>query len=270
MERKITITQSHLISGGLCHLLLFILTFSPPPTSSLAATDFQGALKSVTITDTTGANAAPTAIFTYATSGSTTIFDAAGSTDSDGTITLYKWDFGDGTTVEGIEVSHDLPAAPTPVTLIVTDNLGGVAIYQQTIDITAVQYGPELVINGTFDGSCNGWKLSSSGATCAVSSGIATITNTTSAYQWFAQDLPTVKQGSMYTYTLDIVNTNGNICYINILSQVKAVSSSTAGTFTGIITTPLKGFSKNIYLVVSGGIMDYCSIDNISIREILP
>ena len=45
-------------------------------------------------------NLPPTAAFTSSVSGRVASFDASGSTDSDGTIATYSWDFGDGSAVD--------------------------------------------------------------------------------------------------------------------------------------------------------------------------
>lgn len=52
-------------------------------------------------------------------------FDGAGSTDADGSITQYSWDLGDGTTANGVSVSHtyDQPGSYL-VVLSVTDDDG--------------------------------------------------------------------------------------------------------------------------------------------------
>jgi PKD repeat protein len=53
------------------------------------------------------------------------MFDGAGSLDSDGTIVSYRWDFGDGTSGAGSLVSHVyLREGSFTVTLTVTDNSG--------------------------------------------------------------------------------------------------------------------------------------------------
>jgi hypothetical protein len=59
--------------------------------------------------------------------GSATSFDGSQSTDSDGTITRYEWDFGDGSTLPdgGPAPTHTYAAAGSyTVTLTVTDNAG--------------------------------------------------------------------------------------------------------------------------------------------------
>ena len=84
-------------------------------------------------------NNLPTADFTSTAGIRTASFDATGSTDSDGTITNYEWDFGDGQTGTGVNATHNYAVGGTyNVTLKVTDNLGG----QQTISKTVVVNDP--------------------------------------------------------------------------------------------------------------------------------
>ncbi len=68
---------------------------------------------------------APTATFGTTSDGLTASFDGRGSSDSDGTITDYAWDFGDGATDTGAQAQHtyDQPGSYT-VQLTVTDNDG--------------------------------------------------------------------------------------------------------------------------------------------------
>ncbi len=102
--------------------------------SSAIAADFPGTLKGVTITDAQTTNQPPVASFTYAIEGSTATFDASSSHDSDGTITKYKWDFGNNVTAEGASATATLTEGTSlNVTLTVVDNTNGVALSQQTV-----------------------------------------------------------------------------------------------------------------------------------------
>ena len=72
-------------------------------------------------------NQPPTASFTHVCDDPTLTcdFDGTESSDPDGTIASYAWDFGDGTTGSGVMVSHTYAAAGTyTVMLTVTDNDG--------------------------------------------------------------------------------------------------------------------------------------------------
>ena len=80
----------------------------------------------------TGSNP-PTARFSakpsYGNSPLTVEFDASLSYDADGSISVYAWDFGDGSTGAGKTISHTFTAAATSnitVTLTVTDDSGSV------------------------------------------------------------------------------------------------------------------------------------------------
>lgn len=75
---------------------------------------------------TASANQPPVASFTTATSSLTLTVNATGSTDSDGTISTYAWDFGDSTTTTGVTpAAHTYAIAGTyTVGLTVTDNGG--------------------------------------------------------------------------------------------------------------------------------------------------
>ncbi|WP_235017872.1 PKD domain-containing protein [Thermomonospora echinospora] len=89
-------------------------------------------------------NEPPTASFTRNCDQLECGFNASGSTDSDGTITGYEWDFGDGSTGTGQTASHTYTEAGTyTVKLTVTDNRGdtGTATQQITVSPTQVNIG---------------------------------------------------------------------------------------------------------------------------------
>jgi serine protease len=84
-------------------------------------------------------NAAPTAAFTAGCSALRCNFDATASTDSDGTIANYSWDFGDGTNGTGVKPTHTYVQAGTyPVGLTVTDNGGATATMSRSLTVTAI------------------------------------------------------------------------------------------------------------------------------------
>jgi PKD repeat protein len=63
-------------------------------------------------------------------------FSAAGSSDPDGSIVAYRWDFGDGDTAFGRQVTHRYDTANTfNVLLVVTDDDGTTASATQLIRV---------------------------------------------------------------------------------------------------------------------------------------
>lgn len=83
-------------------------------------------------------NQAPAAAFGSSTANLTASFDAAASTDPDGTITSYAWAFGDGTNGTGATVAHPYAAAGTyDVTLTVTDDQGATGTLTKPVTVTA-------------------------------------------------------------------------------------------------------------------------------------
>jgi chitodextrinase len=114
-------------------------------TVTLTVTDDDGAWESEWETVVvTGPNAAPAAAFTLSCSALTCSFDGWGSSDSDGTIVTYEWDFGDGTTGNGATIQHSYAQAGMyTVMLTVTDNRGaGAAVSKpaRPISLTAEGY----------------------------------------------------------------------------------------------------------------------------------
>ncbi|HET9650163.1 MAG TPA: PKD domain-containing protein [Microlunatus sp.] len=110
-------------------------------TVTLTVTDNTGgtggtatATRSVTTVD----NVKPTAAFTSSVNDLLVSFDASGSADSDGTISSYAWDFGDGSSDTGKTPSHAYAqAGDYPVTLTVIDNNGATDSVSKTVTATA-------------------------------------------------------------------------------------------------------------------------------------
>jgi PKD repeat protein len=83
-----------------------------------------------------GGNQSPTASFTVSCTGSSCDFDGSGSSDPDGTIAGYDWDFGDGGSDTGATPTHVYGADGSyTVTLTVTDDEGATGSTSQTVVI---------------------------------------------------------------------------------------------------------------------------------------
>jgi hypothetical protein len=134
-------------------LVTALIFLSSPAIIVNAATENTSYLKSVAITDAAGTNAPPTAVINYSNKGDMFTFDASQSSDSDGSIASYKWNFG-GSLAEGVKTSHQITANPTPVTLTILDDKGGVAITQKAIstsfEIIVDNSDPQFSKTGTW------------------------------------------------------------------------------------------------------------------------
>ena len=145
-----------------------VLDAGPTPTHSYAApglynvtltvTDDAGASDSAATTADIGAGnqapiADPNGPYT-GTAGSPLTFDGSGSTDPDGTIVAYDWDFGDGNTGTGVSPTHIYAADGNyTVTLTVTDDAGDTSDpATTTASIGAVNQPPLADPNGPYTG----------------------------------------------------------------------------------------------------------------------
>ncbi len=104
----------------------------------LTVTDDRGAQS--TTTRTLLMNSKPTAQFTFSIDSGNALrvnFDGRGSSDADGTLTNFSWNFGDGSSpVTGSVVSH-LYSVPDDYTVVltVTDDFGEIATRSQVVDV---------------------------------------------------------------------------------------------------------------------------------------
>jgi PKD repeat protein len=93
-------------------------------------------------------NQAPTASLSVSCADLECSFDGSGSTDLDGAVTSYAWDFGDGATATGPQATHAYAAAGEyTATLTVTDDRGATGATTQAVTV-AVTPDPEIAFVG--------------------------------------------------------------------------------------------------------------------------
>ena len=128
-------------------------------------------------------NVAPTASFSFSTSGLTATF-TDGSTDGDGTIASRSWNFGDSTTSSATSPSKTYATTGTyTVTLTVTDNGGLTNSTSRSVTVSAPGGGALALSNGVaLTGSTNSTSANSSWAdyTVAIPAGASNLNIVTS------------------------------------------------------------------------------------------
>ena len=129
-------------------------------TITLVVTDDAGETGTYMTTATIGlGNQAPVATANGPYSGlvnEEVLFDGSGSSDPDGSIVSYAWDFGDGSTGKGIAPIHMYSAKGTyNVILTVTDNTGAIDSATATVTISVGNQLPNANANGPYDGIVN-------------------------------------------------------------------------------------------------------------------
>ncbi len=219
-------------------------------TVTLTVTDNLGATGSTTRTVTVSSpNAGPTAAFQFTPTGGPApllaFFDGSASSDPEGPIAFYTWDFGDGTDVVGGKTpTHTFAAAGTyTVRLTVQDPQGASASTTQSITVTASSGGGNPTVSGrvTFDRvpfsstTSQGLNYGNTNAQparevvvelIAVASGLALVSTTTDSDGNYAFTAPSgvnvfvrVKAQALRTTTPRFNirvfnNTNGNALYV--------------------------------------------------------
>lgn len=133
---------------------------------TLVVTDNNGATGTTNrqVVLTPPGNVAPTAAIGTPTISSLTVgLSGSGSSDTDGTITGYAWNFGDSSTGTGVSASHTYAAAGSyTVTLTVTDNNGATGTATRSVTVTAPAGGP-LAQDAFGRTISNGWGSATTG-----------------------------------------------------------------------------------------------------------
>ncbi|HZC69906.1 MAG TPA: PKD domain-containing protein [Jatrophihabitans sp.] len=156
-------------------------TYAAPGTYSvtLTVTDDKGATGRISSDVTVDVNKPPAPVFAATAKYLTATFDATASTDPDGTISSYAWEFGDGTTSTDLNPTHTYPIPRTySVTLTVTDNLGATASTTRAISVPTELTASDAFSRTTGSGSWGsadlggGWTLSNGVSQLSVSGGV--------------------------------------------------------------------------------------------------
>lgn len=141
-------------------------------TATLTVTDDQGGTNTTTTSVVTvdPPNVEPTAAFEAVPDQLHVAFDASASSDPDGSIAAYAWDFGDGATGTGVTPAHTYAAAGTyQVSLTVTDNRGGVKALTKPVTVAEA---PIAVAADAFERSQTGaWGTADVGGPWTIVNG---------------------------------------------------------------------------------------------------
>ncbi|WP_307377114.1 PKD domain-containing protein [Microbacterium sp. W4I20] len=155
-------------------------------TVTLTVTDDRGGSATTTkqVTAALAPNVAPVASLAATIDNLNASLNASASSDSDGTIVSYAWDFGDTTTktTTTATTTHDYTAAGTfTVTVTVTDDRGGTASASK--QVTAVEPPKFTVLaEDQFDRTtATGWGTADKGGAWTTSGGNASFSVTGSA-----------------------------------------------------------------------------------------
>lgn len=140
-------------------------------------------------------NQAPMASFVWSIVGGQLTLDASGSSDSDGTITLYEWINPNNGEVFGTGqvYSRNAPPVARPVTLRVTDNGGLTATETQTVDPSGPP-PPNQAPVASFTFSCTGLTCSFDGTGSSDDNGIV-------SYSWTDGSANVIGTAAQISYT---------------------------------------------------------------------
>ncbi len=140
-------------------------------------------------------NVAPVAEFSVSCTDGNCSFDASSSSDSDGEIQSYQWDFGDNNQAAGQSVQHQFAASGDfEVTLTVTDDRGTANTQVQTVSVTLANQAPQAQISI----SCEHLACSLDASASSDSDG------SIASYQWNLGDGSTATGETVqHSYTAD-------------------------------------------------------------------
>ncbi|WP_433675398.1 PKD domain-containing protein [Microbacterium gorillae] len=183
----------------------------------------------VVVSAVSGQNNAPVSSFTASVVDGTLSVDASASTDSDGRIVSYDWDFGTGVTGSGPVLQYRYPATGEyTVRLTVTDDQGEKTTTTRTVS-AVVPEAPamNLIAADDFAGrGADGWGDATSGGSWSHI-GAASSFSTADA------GLITLAPSLTRTARLDAVSSMDTITTVRVSSDVSSAGGVTSATVLG-------------------------------------
>ncbi len=177
-----------------------------------------------------GGNVLPVASFSSNCSDLSCAFNGTASSDSDGSIVSYAWNFGDGSSATGAAPSHSYASAGTyNVQLTVTDNNGGTDSSSQSVTVTEPDPVNSLP-TASFSNSCSDLDCSFNGSGSFDSDG------SIASYAWNFGDGSTASganashsYASAGTYTVQLTVTDNDGGSDSTSQSVTVTEGSTGG-----------------------------------------
>lgn len=195
------------------------------------------------------ANQAPTAVFTSSAVGLTASFDGSGSSDPDGTVASYSWNFGDGSLAgTGAAPSHTYSAGGTyQVRLTVTDNQGGTGSATNPVAVTApaptVPAAPAGVSAVAGNASAKvSWSAPNNG-------GSAITSYTVTPYAGSAAQAPVQVPGNPPATATTVTGLVNGTAYTFTVSATNAIGTSPASA----ASSPVTPAAASPAIVANGG-----------------
>ena len=148
-------------------------------TITLTVTDDRGVTAETTHDVTVAApvpNVAPVAVFSSEVDGLSVEVDASGSSDSDGSVEAYAWDFGDGEDGTGRTASHTFAQAGSySVRLTVTDDDGATGTVTHEVVVEAPPVTEDLAVDAFGRSVSSGWGSATTGGEWSVTGTASTL-----------------------------------------------------------------------------------------------
>lgn len=191
-------------------------------------------------------NEAPTASFVTSGVALDASFDASASTDPDGTVASYAWDFGDGTAGSGRTTTHTYATAGTrTVRLTVTDDDGATATTTREVTVTQPPPTSQLARDRFERELTGGWGSADVGGPWTLSGG-------SSARFRVSGGVGTLQVPSSTSLTADLAAVRGTSVRVDAEFAVDKLADGTYVALVGRRTSAAGYYAGRLVLRASG------------------